>query len=102
MSDPVVMVSQLRQEPAPGLSGLLMRDLPAGVTYWYNNTDLRTPLILLDGSYSIRLQNVTCADSGRYTCHLSAPVGEQNREGEVLLRVTGEDIKHLRLLHLLT
>lgn len=95
------MMSQLHSGPSPGLRGLLTRDLPNGQTHWYNNTDLRTPLILLDGSFSIRLRNLTCADGGRYSCHLSAPVGEQNREGEVLLRLTGERLTHLRPLHLL-
>lgn len=94
-------MSQRSQEGAPGLSGLLTRDLPNGETYWYNNTYLRAPLVLLDGSYSISLYNVTCADSGLYTCHLSAPVGEQNREGGVVLRLTGEEMKHLHILHLL-
>ncbi|CAG04551.1 unnamed protein product [Tetraodon nigroviridis] len=79
---------KLRREPSPGLRGLLTKELPSGQTHWYNNTDLRTPLILLDGSHSISLRNLTCADGGWYACHLSAPVGEQNREGEVLLTLT--------------
>lgn len=95
------MTSQRRQQGAPGLSGLLTRDLPDGGIHWYNRTDLRDRLILLDGSHSISLHNLTCADSGSYICHLSAPVGEQNREGEVLLRLAGEEVKHVRLLHLL-
>lgn len=95
------MMTPICQQGAPGLSGLLTRDLPDGVTHWYNNTDLRDPLIVLDRSYSISLHNLTCADSGWYICHLSAPVGEQNREGKVLLKLKGEGIKHLRLLHLL-
>lgn len=61
---------------------------------------MRAAPVLLGGSYNILLPNVTCADSGRYTCHLAAPVGDQNREGEILLMLAGEEtLSHL--LHLL-
>uniref|UniRef100_A0A8C6SHQ3 Ig-like domain-containing protein n=1 Tax=Neogobius melanostomus TaxID=47308 RepID=A0A8C6SHQ3_9GOBI len=38
-------------------------------------------------SLSLLLPPVTCSDSGVYQCYMAAPVGEQNREGRVGLRV---------------
>lgn len=72
--------------PSPRLSGLLTRDLPNGTTKWYAGVEQEVEL--LGESYSILLTNVTCRDSGVYMCHLAAPVGEQNRNGEVLLSLT--------------
>lgn len=84
----------------PHLSGLLTRSLPNGKAHRYNNTQLTAAPVLLGDSYNIRLHNVTCADSGRYTCHLAASVGDQNREGEILLMLAGEEtLSHL--MHLL-
>ncbi|XP_023249396.1 CD83 antigen [Seriola lalandi dorsalis] len=68
------------------LSGLLTRDLPNGTTRWYAGVDREVEL--LGESRNILLPNVTCGDSGSYICHLAAPVGEQNREGTVVLTVT--------------
>lgn len=85
-----MVLAQLIQEPESGLRGLVVRGLPDGETHWYNSSEAQVPLGLLDGSHSLSLRNLTCADGGRYSCHLSAPVGQQNREGEVLLRLTGE------------
>uniref|UniRef100_UPI003AAFDE68 CD83 antigen n=1 Tax=Centroberyx gerrardi TaxID=166262 RepID=UPI003AAFDE68 len=69
------------------LSGLLTRRFPNGTTQWY--VGVQREVELLDDSRDIFLPNVTCQDSGTYICHLAAPVGEQNREGEVRLTVTG-------------
>lgn len=66
-------------------SGLLTKDLPNGTTRWYK--DVEREVSFLDESTSIRLPNVTCGDGGVYKCHLAAPVGEQNRDGKVLLIV---------------
>lgn len=68
------------------LSGLLTKDLPNGTTRWYNGVERMVEL--LHESRSIFLPNVTCSDAGVYMCHLAAPVGEQNREGQVLLTLT--------------
>lgn len=86
-------MAQLLQEPWSGLRGLVARDLLQGGTHWYNSSEAQAPMVLLDGSHSLRLSNLTCADSGWYSCHLAAPVGGQSREGEVLLRLTGEELK---------
>ncbi|XP_041799360.1 CD83 antigen-like [Chelmon rostratus] len=74
------------EPPSPRLSGLLTRDLPNGTTRWYRGVERE--VALLGESHSILLPNVTCGDSGVYMCHLAAPVGEQNREGKVLLTLT--------------
>ncbi len=81
------MMSQVGEPPESRLSGLLTRDLPNGTTRWYTN--LEREVELLGETRDIFLPNVTCADSGVYMCHLAAPVGEQNREGQVLLTLTG-------------
>ncbi|XP_049440858.1 CD83 antigen [Epinephelus fuscoguttatus] len=73
-------------EESSQLSGLLTKDLPNGTTRWYTGVDREVDL--LGESRSILLPNVTCADRGVYVCHLAAPVGEQNREGQVLLTLT--------------
>ncbi|XP_068586017.1 CD83 antigen [Cebidichthys violaceus] len=67
------------------LHGLLTKDLPNGTTRRY--IGLQREVELLDESRDIVLSNVTCGDVGSYTCHLAAPVGEQNREGQVLLEL---------------
>lgn len=74
------------QPPSSRLSGLLTKDLPNGTTQWYAGVEREVDL--LGESRDILLPNVTCGDSGLYICHLAAPVGEQNREGRVLLTLT--------------
>ncbi|XP_070692247.1 CD83 antigen [Pempheris klunzingeri] len=77
---------KVREPPSPRLSGLLTRDLPNGTTRWY--TGVEREVELLGESRSILLPNVTCSDRGVYSCHLAAPVGEQNQDGEVILTLT--------------
>lgn len=81
-------MSQGRATPAPHLMGLLRKDLPNGTAQQYTSEGREAALVA--ESHSIFLPNVTCSDSGQYTCHLAAPVGEQNREGHVLLTLTGD------------
>lgn len=85
---------QVSQNSRPHLSGLLTRNLTNGVTHWYNNTPMKAQPVLLGDSYNIRLSNLTCADSGRYVCHLAAQVGHRNREGEILLKLTGKRMRN--------
>ncbi|XP_059195212.1 CD83 antigen [Centropristis striata] len=75
------------EPPASRLSGLLTKELPNGTTRWYLGVDRE--MEMLDESRDIFLPNVTCDDGGLYLCHLAAPVGEQNREEQVLLTVEG-------------
>ncbi|KAE8289344.1 hypothetical protein D5F01_LYC13233 [Larimichthys crocea] len=63
-----------------------MKHLPNGTTQWYKGAEGEVEFV--NESRNILLSNVTCADSGVYVCHLAAPVGEQNREGRVLLALT--------------
>ncbi|KAF1388481.1 hypothetical protein PFLUV_G00090690 [Perca fluviatilis] len=74
------------EPPSSRLSGLLTKDLPDGPTRWYSGVERE--VTLLGESRDIILTNVTCGDAGLYTCHLAAPVGEQNQDGEVLLTLT--------------
>ncbi|XP_071253433.1 CD83 antigen-like [Salvelinus alpinus] len=80
---------KLGEEPSNKESGLLMKRLsPNSTTLWYAGLEREVEL-LADDSFDILLPNVTAVDSGRYKCLLAAPVGEQNQEGQVHLRVTG-------------
>lgn len=45
---------------------------------------------LLEKTQSLLLSNVTAQDSGIYNCFLSAPLGHQNQEGEIILKVYGK------------
>uniref|UniRef100_A0A3Q3VXU6 Ig-like domain-containing protein n=1 Tax=Mola mola TaxID=94237 RepID=A0A3Q3VXU6_MOLML len=62
-----------------------------GLSYQYlvNGTMQLPPQLLVGETHGILLRNVTCSDSGLYTCHLAAPVGEQNQEEQVLLTLSG-------------
>ncbi|XDV40625.1 hypothetical protein PO909_009669 [Leuciscus waleckii] len=42
---------------------------------------------LLEKTQSLLLSNVTAQDSGIYKCFLSAPLGHQNQEGKIVLKV---------------
>uniref|UniRef100_A0A667XZ14 Ig-like domain-containing protein n=1 Tax=Myripristis murdjan TaxID=586833 RepID=A0A667XZ14_9TELE len=75
------------EPPSSQLSGLLVHNLLEGSTRLY--VGVQRQVELLGDSYTIFMPNVTSADSGKYVCHLSAPVGERNQEGEVHLTVTG-------------
>ncbi|KAF0032054.1 hypothetical protein F2P81_016609 [Scophthalmus maximus] len=79
---------KVQESLSPGLSGLVTRNLSSGETKYYVGLDRE--LQLLAGSRNIFMPNVTCDDAGVYECHLAAPVGEQNREGRVLLTVTAQ------------
>uniref|UniRef100_A0A1A7YNP0 Ig-like domain-containing protein n=1 Tax=Iconisemion striatum TaxID=60296 RepID=A0A1A7YNP0_9TELE len=73
------------RHPSSQQSGLLTRTLPNGPTRWYAGAD--TNVKLQGDSHDIVLPNVTCSDSGVYICYLAAPVGEQNREGKIVLNL---------------
>ena len=58
---------------------------------------------LLNNSVDIILPNVTAKDSGSYLCLLAAPVGNQNQEGQIRLKVSGESMDILEgLIYCLT
>lgn len=81
-----MMMSQEGAAPAPRLQGLLTKDLPDGRMRRYSGARHAE----LNASRDLRLDNLTCADCGVYSCQLAAPVGEQNREGRVVLAMKGE------------
>lgn len=85
-----LMMSQEGTPPASRLTGVLTRDLANGTVRRY--LGMQRAAELRGESRDLHLPNATCADAGYYVCHLSAPVGEQNREGRVLLTPTGEDL----------
>ncbi|XP_004078388.1 CD83 antigen [Oryzias latipes] len=80
-------VSWYKLEKSPSLhrSGLLRKELPDGPTRLYEG--MYREVELLDEAHSILLPSLACSDSGVYICSLAAPVGEQNREGRILLSV---------------
>ncbi|RVE63071.1 hypothetical protein OJAV_G00163180 [Oryzias javanicus] len=84
---PYLAVGWYKLEESPSLHrrGLLRRELPDGPTRLYEGMDREVEL--LDEDYSILLSSLTCSDSGLYACQLAAPVGEQNKEGRILLSV---------------
>nr|XP_029480245.1 CD83 antigen-like isoform X2 [Oncorhynchus nerka] len=80
---------KLGEKPYNKEAGLLMKRLsPNSTTLRFTGLE-REMELLADDSFDIFLPNVTAVDSGRYKCLLAAPVGEQNQEGQVHLRVTG-------------
>lgn len=81
-------MSQVMATPVPHLMSLLSKDLPNG-TAQQLTSEVRVAA-LVGESHDILLPNVTCSDSGLYTCSLAALVGEQNKEGQVLLTLTGK------------
>lgn len=82
------MLSQLEKSPSLHRSGLLRKELPDGPTRLYEG--MYREVELLDEAHSILLPSLACSDSGVYICSLAAPVGEQNREGRILLSVEGK------------
>ncbi|XP_066572178.1 CD83 antigen [Amia ocellicauda] len=70
------------------LSGLLRKNLLKNETDKYDG--FHQPLEFLDTeSFDIILRNVSEEDSGKYSCVLSAPLGKQNKEGFIQLKVSG-------------
>ncbi|XP_072316803.1 uncharacterized protein [Eucyclogobius newberryi] len=76
-----------KESVEPRLTGLVSMAMPAGTMRWYVGAD--TGISLEEDTLSLKLPTVNCSDQGVYLCYLAAPVGEQNREGRVRLRVTG-------------
>lgn len=89
-ADIILMMSQVGEPPLPHLRGLVSKDLLNGTTILYQSNRQEGPPVLVGEFHSILLPNVTCSDSGLYTCHLAAPVGEKNQNGQILLTLTGE------------
>lgn len=97
-ADIILMMSQVGQPPSPHLRGLLTKDLLNGTTTLYQSSRQEAPPVLVGEFHSILLPNVTCSDSGLYTCHLAAPVGEKNQNGQILLTLTGKEPLQSRII----
>ncbi|XP_069576024.1 CD83 antigen [Brachyistius frenatus] len=82
---------KIQSNPSPLINGLVVRDLLNGKTKWHFG--LKRDVQFLGESRNIILSNLTCSDSAVYKCFLAAPVGEQNREGQILLTVTDCPVK---------
>ncbi|CAN9514365.1 unnamed protein product [Ophioblennius macclurei] len=68
-------------------NGLIAKSFPNGTTRYYADVDQRVKLV--GASLNISLPRADCETDGEYMCRLSAPVGQQNREGHVKLSVKG-------------
>ncbi|KAI4890689.1 hypothetical protein NFI96_033750 [Prochilodus magdalenae] len=81
---------KVSEGPPRELTGLVMKRMTTsknGTIQRYKG--LTREVELLEDSHSLLLPNVTAEDAGRYLCFLSAPLGHQNQEGEIQLRVYG-------------
>lgn len=83
-------VLQVSGEPSQLLSGLIRKRLTEnnGTVETYKGVERKFEL--LESSMSLLLSNVTAEDSGIYKCFISAPLGHQNQEGEIVLKVDGK------------
>ncbi|KAG5271576.1 hypothetical protein AALO_G00181600 [Alosa alosa] len=72
------------------LRGLVRKRLsPQNNTAEYYKGLIRHVEFVSENSSNLVLPNMTASDRGRYICLLAAPLGHQNQEGEVFLRVEG-------------
>lgn len=83
-------ISQVSEAPSQQLTGLVTKKFTHhnGTVQRYKG--MERDFKLLADSRCLILPNVTLQDAGRYRCLLTAPVGQQNQEGEISLRVYGE------------
>lgn len=85
-----LFISQISEAPAQHLTGLVMKKLTHQNSTLQRYKGVERDLELLTDSQSLILPNVTLQDAGKYRCFLFAPLGQQNQEGDVHLRVYGE------------
>uniref|UniRef100_A0A8C2GFT3 Uncharacterized LOC109110826 n=2 Tax=Cyprinus carpio TaxID=7962 RepID=A0A8C2GFT3_CYPCA len=78
---------KVSEEPSQKLSGLVRKRLTENNGGVEKYKGVKREVKLLESSMSLLLSNVTEEDSGIYKCFLSAPLGHQNQEGEILLKV---------------
>ncbi|XP_051576364.1 sodium channel subunit beta-2-like [Myxocyprinus asiaticus] len=73
--------------PSRQLTGLIMKRLTQSNSKVEKYKNVERDIELLEDSKYLLLPSVTTEDSGIYSCFLSAPLGYQNQEGEVHLKV---------------
>ncbi|XP_016148048.1 CD83 antigen [Sinocyclocheilus grahami] len=78
---------KVSEEPSQLLSGLVRKRLTENNGTVQKYKAVEREVELLESSMSLLLSNVTAEDSGIYKCFLSAPLGHQNQEGEIVLKV---------------
>ncbi|KAG9345067.1 hypothetical protein JZ751_009608 [Albula glossodonta] len=70
-------------------TGVLFKALKNDSTVRMFDNFERPAYLVSENSLDLLLPNVTAQDTGKYRCHLSAPVGERNVDGHVFLTVSG-------------
>ncbi|KAI1885664.1 hypothetical protein AGOR_G00206150 [Albula goreensis] len=70
-------------------TGVLFKALKNDSTVRMFDNFERQASLVSENSLDLYLPNVTAQDTGKYRCHLSAPVGERNVDGHVFLTVSG-------------
>ncbi|XP_073728464.1 CD83 antigen isoform X1 [Misgurnus anguillicaudatus] len=78
---------KVTKEPSRLLTGLVMKRLSKINSRVEKYKGVVREIELLENSTNLFMPNVTTEDAGIYSCFLSAPLGHQNQEGEVHLKV---------------
>ncbi|KAL1259809.1 hypothetical protein QQF64_010386 [Cirrhinus molitorella] len=78
---------KVSEEPSHLLTGIVRKKLTENNSTVEKYKGVEREVKLLENSMSLLLSNVTEEDSGIYKCFLSAPLGHQNQEGEIVLNV---------------
>ncbi|XP_078395329.1 CD83 antigen-like isoform X2 [Cetorhinus maximus] len=72
-----------------GLSGIVRRDLKENISRQYLGFNGSVE-VASASPYSLTIHNVSIEDLGRYQCSVWAPLGEQNKQGDVRLHKIDE------------
>ncbi|XP_041040826.1 CD83 antigen-like isoform X3 [Carcharodon carcharias] len=72
-----------------GLSGIVRRDLKENISWKYLGFNGSVE-VASASPYSLTIHNVSTEDLGRYHCSMWAPLGEQNKQGDVRLHKIDE------------
>ncbi|XP_041104506.1 CD83 antigen-like [Polyodon spathula] len=70
------------------VTGIIRKTLKSSLTQRFHGFN-RSVEVLDDGSYDLKIKNAAVEDSGKYKCALFAPLGKQNKEGYIQLKVIG-------------
>nr|XP_055067274.1 uncharacterized protein LOC129448720 isoform X2 [Misgurnus anguillicaudatus] len=87
---------KVTKEPSRLLTGLVMKRLSKINSRVEKYKGVVREIELLENSTNLFMPNVTTEDAGIYSCFLSAPLGHQNQEGEVHLKVYDATVEPLK------